>query len=112
MGELQLVAEKSNWTNRQREPTLPPIEVYWGKTDFAPTAEPLSIVRFGGFLRWEPPHSCGGARLSSRAARVGLFSSGFSRGVWVGIAAGLDRLPPLISLRSTDIPQDAPPAPP
>ena len=30
---------------------------------------------------WEPPHSCGGARLSSRAARVGLFSSGFSRGV-------------------------------
>src|SRR6202789_2021164 len=31
--------------------------------------------------RCEPPHSCGGARLSSRAARVGLFSSGFSRGV-------------------------------
>ena len=30
---------------------------------------------------WEPPHSCGGARLSSRAARVGLILSGFSRGV-------------------------------
>ena len=30
---------------------------------------------------WEPPHSCGGARLSSGAARGGLISSGFSRGV-------------------------------
>jgi hypothetical protein len=28
----------------------------------------------------EPPHSCGGARLSSRAAQVELISSGFSRG--------------------------------
>jgi hypothetical protein len=33
------------------------------------------------FQAHEPPHSCGGARLSGRAARVGLFSSGFSRGV-------------------------------
>ena len=29
---------------------------------------------------WKPPHSCGGARLSSRAGWVGLISSGFSRG--------------------------------
>jgi hypothetical protein len=32
---------------------------------------------------WESPHSCGGARLSSRAVRVQLPSSGLSRGVLI-----------------------------
>jgi hypothetical protein len=45
---------------------------------------------------WEPSHSCGGVRLSSRAAPVGLFSSGLSRGVWILLhrrrETGLNRL--------------------
>jgi hypothetical protein len=36
--------------------------------------------------RWELPHSCGGARRSSRAARAELFSSGFTRGILLACA--------------------------
>ena len=52
------------------------------------------------FQAHEPPHSCGGARLLSRAAHAGLFCSGFSRGVWgllSAILSGLNSEPTVVS---------------
>src|SRR5580704_5035171 len=54
---------------------------FWGLSGTNESPQVIFRFRLVQIGWWEPPHSCGGARLSSRAARVGRFSSGFSRGV-------------------------------
>jgi hypothetical protein len=70
-----------------------------GELDFLPPDggeahgydEFLGLSSTGNWIKlkwWEPPHSCGGARLSSRAVRIGLSSSALAAGFWLELLRG------------------------